>query len=132
MRRVAPLLVMVLVVVAACGGASEAESARRDHVDTIRAAAQDGDADRARAAIEKLRALVEGQLADGEIDPDEAARVLAAAEGVEVALGPPPTQVTTTTTTTTTTAPPPPPPDDDRDDKDEGKGRDKGNEKEDD
>ena len=129
-------LVALALVAAACGGGSEGESARRAQVGEVRAAAEAGDVERARTELEELRGLIDGQLADGEVDDAEAMRVLAAADDVEAALGPPPTS-STTTTSTTTTAPPPPPDDDkdddDEDDDDDGRGgRGKGKEKDDD
>ena len=139
MRRGARALVVGVGLVgvglaglAGCGGGrSAAEAARQEQVGEIRAAAQAGDTERAHDELEELRRLVDGQLADGAIDEGEAARVLAAADGVEAALGPPPTEATTTTTTT---APPPPPDhkDEEGDDKDDDDNKGKGKGKDDD
>jgi hypothetical protein len=123
----AGLALAALVPLAGCGDdVSAAEEMRQRQVVEIRTAAEDGDVERAREEVAELRLLVEGQVADGEIDDEEAMRVMAAADEVESALGPEPTEATTTTTaaTTTTTAPPPPPRGDDKDDDDhKGKGK---------
>jgi hypothetical protein len=112
------------MLLAACGddapGISEETSGRLQYqVEAVRASAQSFDPAGVERRLAELRASVAELKADGALDDERSAAILAAAADVEAL-------VDVVPTTTTTTAPPPPPPvteDDDKDDDKENKGK---------
>lgn len=112
-----------LLLLAACGGESggisdETSRSLQSQVQSIRQSAQSFDPDGVARGLAELRASVAELKAQGELDDERAAEILAAAADVEAQIDVVPT---------TTTAPPPPPPDEDEDDDDDkGKGNGQG------
>ncbi|MGQ0805774.1 MAG: hypothetical protein ACT4PI_18190 [Actinomycetota bacterium] len=107
-----------LALLAACGGASggiseETSRSLGSQVQAVRQSAQSFDPAGVERGLAELRASVAQLKADGELDDERAAEILAAAADVEAQIDVVPT---------TTTAPPPPPVEDDDDDK-KGKGK---------
>jgi hypothetical protein len=107
MRRLAGIVVVLAVTMAACGGGDDGPtlSTRNrtellDRVAAVRSALRAFTPDVARAELSTLRAQV-AQLSDRDrISDDQSAAILSAAAAVEADLGLAPTTTTTTTTTT--------------------------------
>jgi hypothetical protein len=130
-RAVALLLLAVVVTASACGSGGGGNDALAERVAAVRAAAEDGDAVRARAELATLADEVTRAQEAGALDASAAQRILAAAADVEDDLGlldtPATTRRVTTTTTTTTTSttavPVTPKPDNDDDHRGKGRGK---------
>jgi hypothetical protein len=107
-----------VMLLAACGDdapgiSEEASNNLQYQVEAVRASAQSFDPAGVEHRLGELRASVAQLEAEGELDDERAAEILAAAADVEA-------RIDLVPTTTTAPPPPPPPPEDDEDDDDKG------------
>ena len=99
-RRALPGLALAAgLLFAACGGAGDSDGTFDDAVAEVRAAVEDGDAERATSALDGLALQALAAHDEGTIDDDELSEVAELIESSKRLVG----EVVPTTTTTTTT-----------------------------
>lgn len=103
-RSVAGLAVAAGLLLAACGGGDDGDGTFDDAVAEVRAAVEDGDAERATTALDGLALQALSAHDEGTIDDDELSEVAQLIESSKDLVGEvvPGTATTTTTTTTAT------------------------------